>query len=622
MNASRDQNYVPTLLGVSSADGVTPVTIYVDPTTHRVLVDLASSGAVSGPGTSTDNAIARWNGTGGSAIQDSGVIISDANNVTGVNNFTIGGTATLGSLAGLLKGTAGVVSAATPGTDYYAPGSTDVAVADGGTGASTASGARTNLGLIIGTDVQAQNAKLQQIADLVDPNADRLVFWDDSAGEVKYLTLGTGLSITDTTINVSGGTATLADGDYGDVTASASGTVITIDDDVVTYAKMQNVSATDKILGRSTAGAGDVEEITFTAFARSLADDADATAARSTLGLIIGTNVQAYSANLTTFAGIAPTANVQSLLGAADYAAMRTLLGLVIGTNVQAYDADLTTWAGLTPSANAQSLVTAADYSAMRTLLGLVIGTNVQAYNATLAAVAAGTYTGDNDIVTVGTLSAGNATAIVDAASATAQGKVELATDAEAVTGTDTARAVTPANLTARMAAPGTIGGTTPAAATFTTVTVNTGITLAENASIALDPVGSADGKYSGITVTAVAGYTQAFGDLVYLAVADSRWELADADALATAGNVALAMVVVAGTDGNACTLLLQGIIRADAKFPAMTVGATQYVGETAGAIQGAIPTGADNIIRTVGYALTADELYFNPSTDWQVTVA
>lgn len=157
---------------------------------------------------------------------------------------------------------------------------------------------------------------------------------------------------------------------------------------------------------------------------------------------------------------------------------------------------------------------------------------------------------------------------------------------------------------------------------TITTANLSGKQLLAEGASIALDPAGSADGAYSGITVTAVAGYTQAFGDLVYLAVADSRWELADADAAATAGPVALAMVVVAGTDGAACTLLLQGIIRADAKFPTMTVGATQFVGETAGAIQGTIPTGADNVIRTVGYALTADELYFAPSTDWQVTVA
>jgi hypothetical protein len=53
-------------------------------------------------------------------------------------------------------------------------------------------------------------------------------------------------------------------------------------------------------------------------------------------------------------------------------------------------------------------------------------------------------------ITTVGTLDTGNATAIVDAASATAAGKVELATTAEALAGTDTTRAVTAAGLAAR----------------------------------------------------------------------------------------------------------------------------------------------------------------------------
>lgn len=93
---------------------------------------------------------------------------------------------------------------------------------------------------------------------------------EGAGGGVNQTTLnfvGAGVSAASvgavTTVTVAGG-ATVPDGDKGDVTVSSSGTVWTIDNDAVTYAKIQDVSATDRILGRDTAGAGVIEELTVT----------------------------------------------------------------------------------------------------------------------------------------------------------------------------------------------------------------------------------------------------------------------------------------------------------------------------------------------------------------------
>ena len=70
----------------------------------RMLLEGDVAGGVVGPAASTDNAIARWNGAGGDTLQNSGIIVDDANNVSGIGalagvSATFTGTGTFDKIA-------------------------------------------------------------------------------------------------------------------------------------------------------------------------------------------------------------------------------------------------------------------------------------------------------------------------------------------------------------------------------------------------------------------------------------------------------------------------------------------------------------------------------------------
>ena len=121
-------------------------------------------------------------------------------------------------------------------------------------------------------------------------------------------------------------------------------------------------------------------------------------------------------------------------------------------------------------------------------------------------------------------------------------------------------------------------------------------------------------------TATFNAGYTTVQSDLVYLS-SSATWLEADADATGVKSTSLLAIALEVKDSGEALNVALPGSFIQDASVYAFTPGVPLYMSATDGAITATKPTGSGDTVRTVGYAVHADMIFFNPSSDY-VTLA
>jgi hypothetical protein len=361
------------------------------------IVYASASGVVAGtPFTAFARSIV--SGSTASGVRDTlelgSIALQDANSVVIVGGTISGAT----FISGDVTISGGTIS-----------GITDLAIDDGGTGASTASGARTNLGLAIGSDVQAYNVAIDGTIAAFS-TADSLAY--SSASGVVEGTAITGFGRT--FVAQSGATEARAELGLDSMALQSASSV------AISGGTIENVTFVSSSV---TISGGTIGGITDLAIDDGGTGASDASSARTNLGLAIGTDVQAYSSVLdgaiTAFdtadaiayssaSGVVASSSITSfgrtLIAQSGATEARTELGL---GSIALQDAGSVaisggTISGITDLAIADGGTGASSAADARTNLGLAIGSDIQAYDAGLASIAGLTTAADELIYLTG----------------------------------------------------------------------------------------------------------------------------------------------------------------------------------------------------------------------------
>ena len=239
-------------------------------------------------------------------------------------------------------------------------GITDITVADGGTGASNASDARTNLGVAIGSDVQAYDAQLADVAGLTPTN--------------NHVILGNGANFTAAQLDLN----KLSDVSYS-AGAGIDNYVLTYDHSSTSWgaeAVGASSDTLDAVTGRGATTSNSIQVGGLNVAGAYALPTSDGTANQvlqtdgagavsfASLGTMSTQASNSVSITGGSVSGITDITVADGGTGASNASDARTNLGVAIGSDVQAYDAQLADVAGLTPTNNHVILGNGANFTA------------------------------------------------------------------------------------------------------------------------------------------------------------------------------------------------------------------------------------------------------------------